>query len=283
MFKRRLEPDLLLIDALTLTLLIIVFTLPVPWLRLILGFPFIFLFPGYVLVAALFPGKESLGVTTRLALSLGLSAAASIFIGLMLNFTPWGISVYPLLLSISLFILITSGVAWYLRGKLSSQERFNVNLNQSLASLSQCVKTADKRYRSLVVIILCVIIGAAGTSGYIITKPSIRQPFTEFYILGIEGKAGNYPQELRQGEEGTVIVGIINHQPEEITYRLEIMVGEDKLYELSPIQLKFEEKWQGQVGFIPEKIGNSQKVDFRLYKAGGQSYETRYLWVDIKP
>ncbi len=43
--------------------------------------------------------------------------------------------------------------------------------------------------------------------------------FTEFYILGLEGKADNYPDELTVGEEGRVILGIVNHEHEDgLTY-----------------------------------------------------------------
>jgi len=41
---------------------------------------------------------------------------------------------------------------------------------------------------------------------------SLQEPFTEFYILGPEGKADNYPTDYVLGENGTVIVGIVNHE-----------------------------------------------------------------------
>ena len=118
--------------------------------------------------------------------------------------------------------------------------------------------------------------------GYVITTPIVEERFTEFYILGIEGKAENYPQQLCLGEEGKVIVGIVNHQHKETQYRLEVMMGGEKLYELPPIRLKPGGKWEEMVGFTPSQIGDNQKVEFLLYKGKGQPFEVRYLWVDVK-
>lgn len=49
------------------------------------------------------------------------------------------------------------------------------------------------------------ILGAIGTLAYVIITPKAGERFTEFYILGLEGKADNYPDELTVGEEGRVI------------------------------------------------------------------------------
>ena len=282
MLKRRIEPDLILIDILTLALVFIVFTFPVLWLRIVLGSPFIIFFPGYVLIAALFPRRGSLSTTTRIALSLGLSIAVVLLIGLMLNYTPWGIKLYSLLLAVSFFILLMSGLAWYARGRIGSEERFIIDLRVPLASLSCNWRTTGKLYRSLTVILVCTILGGSGALGYVMSKPTVGQAFTEFYILGMEGKAENYPQQLCLGEEGKVIVGIVNHEHEETDYRLEVMVDGDKLGELPPIRLKPEEEWEGVVGFTLQKVGDSQKVEFLLYKGAGQLCEVRYLWVDVR-
>jgi uncharacterized membrane protein len=53
-------------------------------------------FPGYVFITALFPEKKELDNLERLALSLGLSIAIVPLIGLLLNYTPWGIRLIPL-------------------------------------------------------------------------------------------------------------------------------------------------------------------------------------------
>ena len=51
----------------------------------------------------------------RLALRIGLSICIVVFIGLGSNYTPWGIRLKPILLSISAFTLIFVAISAYRR------------------------------------------------------------------------------------------------------------------------------------------------------------------------
>jgi uncharacterized membrane protein len=85
--------------------------------RWIIGSVFILFVPGYVTIQALFPtGKEVDGIE-RFALSVGLSIAIAPLIGLLLNYTPWGIRLDPIMTSLSLFTLSVSVAATYRRYK----------------------------------------------------------------------------------------------------------------------------------------------------------------------
>ncbi len=161
-------------------------------------------------------------------------------------------------------------------------ERSSVSLLLFLHSLVDSWRTAGKQYRSLIIILLCVVLVGSGALGYLMTKPPVAQPFTEFYILGIDGKAENYPQTLHAGEEGRVIVGIVNHELEDVDYHLEVVADGGSLSEPTSIQLEPGEEWQGVVKFTLQKTGDSQKVEFLLYKGKEQPSEIRYLWVDIR-
>jgi len=46
--------------------------------------------------------------------------------------------------------------------------------------------------------------------------------FTEFYILGSNGTASDYPRNLSVGEDVTVILGIVNHEFRTINYTIDI-------------------------------------------------------------
>ena len=49
--------------------------------------------------------------------------------------------------------------------------------------------------------VIIAILGAPGVLGYVIATPTAGEKSTEFYIVGTEGKAADYPRELVVGEE----------------------------------------------------------------------------------
>ena len=175
------------------------------------------------------------------------------------------------------FILITSIIAWLRRKQLPEQERFSIKFRMRAPGWEGGIW--DK---ALSIILMVSIAGAVSTLGYTVISPKIEKPFTEFYILGLSGEATNYPKELMVGEEGKVIASIINHEHKLVTYRVEVMVDGVKNREIEPVPLKHNEKWEGIVVFTPHRVGNSQKVEFLLYKQGqNEAYQRLHLWLDV--
>jgi uncharacterized membrane protein len=294
--KARHDNDLWLIGIVTILLAVVIAFFPASIVaRIILGLPFLLFFPGYTLVAALFPKKGSLGGVERVALSFGLSIAVVPLIGLILNFTPWGIRLEPILISLVVFIIAASGVAWYRREKLAPEERFGVSfrLNVSKAMLPFWhwqEQTLAYNTVSLVIVVV-IAVAIAGLAYGVVNTPRVGEKFTEFYILGPDGKTENYPTELKVGEEGRVIVGIVNHEQEKVSYTVEVWIdgektklridGEDR--DEIMVELGNGGRWEGGVGFVPQKVGEGQKVEFVLYKEGEPYFkEPPYLWIDVE-
>jgi hypothetical protein len=73
--------------------------------------------PGYSLIELLYPKKNELDGLTRFALSIGLSLALVIIVGLILNYTPFGIRLLPIAVSLSFTVVILLTLA--LRRKYS--------------------------------------------------------------------------------------------------------------------------------------------------------------------
>src|SRR5574341_873366 len=92
--------------AVTITCILTIYLLPPDsawsFVRIVVGMIFVLFIPGYLLIQLLYPGKE-MDVIERLALSLGLGLALASLIGLILNYTPWGIRLEPMVISLSLF------------------------------------------------------------------------------------------------------------------------------------------------------------------------------------
>lgn len=101
----RFLDDLIAIGVATVVLLATILLLPHSPIRVALGLPFVLFFPGYTLIAALYPRRDDLDGIERLALSLGLSLAVVPLIGLVLNYTPWGIRLGPIVAGLTMLPL----------------------------------------------------------------------------------------------------------------------------------------------------------------------------------
>jgi len=76
-------------------------------LRYILGSIFVLFLPGFTLIKTLFPTREIDNIE-RTALSIGMSLALVPLVGLLLNYTPWGIRLTPIMLSLLALTLLLS-------------------------------------------------------------------------------------------------------------------------------------------------------------------------------
>jgi hypothetical protein len=97
---------------------------PLIYVRYVLGSIFVLYLPGSMLIEALYSKGEDLESLERLALSMGLSLAVVPLIGLFLNYTPWGIRLTPIVVSLAAFteaMSILALVRKYRYYKLSSK------------------------------------------------------------------------------------------------------------------------------------------------------------------
>jgi len=98
--------------AVAIVTTITVFTIPqdsfpLAYVRNVLGVIFVLFLPGYAFIKAFFPKKfkvktspESLDTIEHLALSIGMSIALTPMVGLILYYTPIGIGLTPITLSL---------------------------------------------------------------------------------------------------------------------------------------------------------------------------------------
>ncbi|MCS7140542.1 MAG: DUF1616 domain-containing protein [Nitrososphaerota archaeon] len=133
-------------------------------------------------------------------------------------------------------------------------------------------------------VLLACLIAAIGATIYIAVTPHVGERFTEFYILGPSGKAYGYPTNLTLGESGTVIIGVVNHEYEEVSYRIVILLGNETIAVIDDIRLKHNEAWHQNYTFTPKKAGDRMKLEFLLYREGIEKpYRTLHLWVTVHP
>lgn len=270
--------EFIIVIGLSLLLFLVITAADIHFLRVALGLPFVLFFPGYTLIAALFPGREDLDGIERVALSFGLSIAVVPLIGLVLNYTPWGIRLYPILISLTLFVVSMSVLGWFRRMRLPEEKRLLIKIDLSFPQWAGMTRL-DK---ALSVILVAAVLFAAGSLAYVIKTPKVGEKFTEFYILGMGGKAEGYPRELSLGQKGSVILGVVNHEYEKVDYRVDIRAAGKIIGQVDRIALDHEGKYESPLQFSLEEPGEDIKVEFLLYRGdGGEPYRTLHLWVDV--
>ncbi len=283
-----------LLAAVVLALAVLLFTLtPLSglFLRIPIGLLMVLFVPGYVLIAALFPRKGDLDGIERIALSFGLSIAVVPLIGLGLNYTPWGIRLIPVVISIVAFTLLMAAVAYWRRISLSQEERFSLHLRQWIDSLKDEIRAEGERGwvdKALTIILILSIIASIVALVYVVVTPKEGEKFTEFYILGPGGKAYDYPTEVRAGNNSTVIVGVVNHEYRLTNYTMEIQLNNTPAMDILLIMrmnlsLQHNDTWEQPLTYVLDETGDRQKLQFLLYKEGNFSapYRDLHLWVNV--
>ncbi len=137
--------------------------------------------------------------------------------------------------------------------------------------------------KALTVLFLAIFLSTIGALIYVLTSPAMAEKYTEFYILGPEGRAENYPRDLSPGQEASVVVGIANVEYKPVSYRLEMAIDDEKGLDLGPISLNHKQKWEKPVQIRPSKTGERQRVEFRLYRDDIVTvYRNAYLFINVK-
>jgi len=280
MFKTLLKDlDLKLTLIFTLLCIAFVFVLPLNEtpVRIVLGLPLVLFLPGYSLIGVLFPRKNDLSGIERTALSFVLSLAVVPLLGLVLNFTSFGIRLAPVLVVLSAFTISLSLVAWVRRLELPVEERFRVPFERLLkVNLGRSV--LDK---GLSIVLIASIIGSCATLAYVMVTPRTGERFTEFYLLGSNGTASDYPTNITIGEEEKVIIGIANHEYEKVNYHLEVIFNGSLIHK-EQVFLIENEKWERTFTFKATKKGENQKLEFLIYKDQQiEPYRTLHLWISV--
>jgi uncharacterized membrane protein len=299
----RLGSGLLLLNLLVIILILIILFVPSTWIRAIVGLPFILFTPGYALVTALFPRKTAMDAIERFALSVGLSFAVVALLGLGLNYTSWGITLWSSIIASGSFIIVLTIIAEFRRRRLPLEERHSININLTKMSLGE-----NKLSRALSVVLILSILGTIGTLAYTVAFPKVGERFTEFYILGQEGEAANYPQnftlsngvvtsvdygdsKIVKDSTGKLIIGIINREQQETTYEVKIQVDGEatgilvygtNIDKFGPITLQNDEEYEIEIGFAPTHTGGNQRVDIILLTNGEPYFDDPlHIWINV--
>jgi uncharacterized membrane protein len=226
----------------------------------------------------------------RMAISCIMSIAIVSLLGLGLDNMPWGITLRSSLITISAFIAAMSIIA------IIVQSRFPVDKSDtSLFRFRLPGRAGNLFNRRLSAFLFVGILAAVGILIFCIVSPRVIEKTTEYYILGINSKADEYPSvflmknnqivSVRYGklinrtssEPARVTLGITNHEHHDTVYSVAITIdgqpvgvfnGGQFLNRIEQIALPQNGRWEQEIGFTPVHAGDHQKVEFLFYKNG---------------
>ncbi|WP_456472779.1 DUF1616 domain-containing protein [Methanocaldococcus sp.] len=155
-------------------------------------------------------------------------------------------------------------------------------------------------YFLLFLLILCIL----GTIYIILYAPKIGERFTEFYILGKDLKAYNYPTDLLVNESGLVYIGVSNHEYRNMNYTILVFLS-NKTYDYNyTVNISVLNTWNGTLSYkyaLSKKIylknnetvlvplnfsisiPGKHKIEFILLKDDERKvYRELHLWVNVK-
>lgn len=327
-------------------------------LRIVLGLPFVLFVPGYAFIAALFPeagespteeldtggddeerdtertaetdatadtsgvvGDRGIDGIERVALSFGLSIAIVPLIGLVLNFTPWGIRLVPIMVATSGFTIAATAVATRRRRELPPDDRFRVPYRTWVeAGRTELFEPDSRADAALNVLLVLSILLAVSSVAYAVAVPKQGETFTEFYLLTEDDDdelvAANYPTEFVAGEGRELVVGIGNQEHEATNYtvvvelqRVEfetadgesvspaanstanvtrVRVTETQELERVQTRLSHNETWDRPFTVRPTMAGANMRLTFLLYRDAppqnpsvDTAYRETHLWVNV--
>ena len=110
-----------------------------------------------------------------------------------------------------------------------------------------------------------VIIILTGTIAYITLSPHQQDQFTEFYILNIDGKAADYPRQVKVGEPVNLIIGVINRENAPSDYKIVLKLDGQEIDSLETGTLKVNERWEKKVSTVASRAGSGQRLELYLY------------------
>ena len=305
-----LPPDLILI-LLWLSAAIITIYLPLlnaTPVRYVFTIPVILFIPGYCLLAVLFPQEGDIDLFERIALSFGLSIAVVPLMGLGLNFTPWGIRLEPIVMALTLFTLVLILIAQYRRAGLPPEERFNIPFAGIASSLWEGLFPAESSRvdRILSGVLVLAILTAILSTVYVIAVPKQGERFTEFFLLGENQTAADYPDQILPEINYPLFIGIGNQEHRNVTYALETwylrtesdtVTNTSRIIAMDPGERSAVTLAHNETRIVPYTLSVSQpgydRVEFLLFNESvpgpdvtgsdriNASYRDLHLWITV--
>jgi uncharacterized membrane protein len=283
-----------------------VFYLPVTdaAVRTLVGAPLLFFLPGYVAVAAAFPGRQpatadaATGALARMtssastrgftwferaALSFGVSVALLPLLALAESLALGSLAAPATVATLAAFVTAGAVVAGVRRLRLPADERYRGPVAAWAADLHAAIFDADSTVDALLTAALAVtVLLAVSTMAYAMAAP---QDGERFSTLGVytENETGDlvadgYPSNLSVGEPAELVAAVENHERRDVEYTLVVelqrvrtdgetaSVVEDEVLDRESRAVAAGETWTWRHELAPTFAGEQLRVTYYLYR-----------------
>jgi uncharacterized membrane protein len=248
--------ELLIILGLTTTQIVLAIFDITGSFRVVSGFIFLTILPGYVLLSFFYRTKfDNLGFLAHLVLSIPISLALISTLGLMANFSSIGLEIIPNVTWLSTFILFFASISYFRRSK---EKIHGLKLNHFLLIIGSLMT-----------------LFALNFSLSDVNEHS-ESPYLRLYVLNNESLTNNYPNQVQAGIPFEILLGVEYGGKSEQQFTLTSSHGSKIRLSLSP-----GETWTKFTKMTLNKPG-LQEVTWTLYQEG-QAVPMREirLWMTV--
>ena len=237
---RKLEL-LIIIGLTTLQIFLAVFDITGP-LRVVSGFVFLTILPGYVLLSVFFRVKlDNDGFLMYLVLSIPISLAIISTLGLLANYFSIGLEIIPSVAWLSTFILIFALISYFRR---SNEKIHSLKLNR------------------IILIIGSLVILFAVNFSISDADENSESTYLRLYVLNNESLTDIYPNRVQAGMPFEILLGVEYDGKSEQQFTLTSSHGSKVRLSLSP-----GETWTKNTEITLNEPG-IQDVTWTLYQDG---------------
>jgi uncharacterized membrane protein len=215
------------------------------WITTIVAIPFLFVLPGAVFLAVLFPRRATTTDKTadgptftlhtrgiddveRAVLAFGMSIVLVPIVAVAYSLLPIGYSRQAVAATILAFVFVGIVLGAIQRARVPPEERYKLPIRSFAARAKQAVSEVPRADAALNVLLAVAVILAVSTVGYAIANPLDGTQYTEVALMTETDSgdlvAGNYPDEFIRGEPQPLTVSITNREDARQTYDVVVVV-----------------------------------------------------------
>lgn len=270
--------------------------------RSIVGLPLLFFVPGYILIAALFPARETtarldgsystsdqpaqtdsqgLAWRERLALSFGSSVALLPLLGLMISLIGLDYNAATIVSTTSVMCVLGLIPAVVYRSREPPTTRFYVPVGSWIATVKNGVFRQDSRTAAVNVVIAVLVVASVVGVGYAMVVPNNAESFTAVSLLTTNEQgelvAADYPEainesgaeltlELENAEGTTTDYTVVTELQRVQTSERSVSVTERAEVTRMETQLAPGETWRRQHTVEPALTGENLRLIYYVYE-----------------